>query len=214
MSGELSVSTACARSRVLAARTAMASAGVVAVVVAALHAAKPELDPSWRFLSEYSIGAHGWLMRLAFFAWAAGCLGLFLALGHETAPRRARIGRRLLLIVAVALMGAGLFNQDPVTARPGEFTLHGQLHAIASMIGIPGTPIAAMLLSADRRSGRLVVILANVTWIILALMVAYIAWALPQAGGFGPGVYAGWLNRLVVAAYLAWQFALARRLAG
>jgi hypothetical protein len=23
---------------------------------------KPEIDPAWRFISEYSIGHHGWMM--------------------------------------------------------------------------------------------------------------------------------------------------------
>jgi hypothetical protein len=189
----------------------MASALAVAGLIAILHLAKPELDPSWRMLSEYSIGANGWLMKLAFFAWAAGCGAIFVALGDETAPVRARIGRWLLPLVGLALVAAGLFDQDPAGAREGS--LHGQLHALSALVGIPGVPIVAILLSADRRSGGLVVILANLTWLCLALMVAYIGWAMGARGGFGPGVYAGWLNRLVVAAYLAWQFALARRLA-
>lgn len=209
MSGELSVPTAAGAS--LAAKAAMASAVAVAGLIAVLHLVKPELDPSWRMLSEYSVGAGGWLMKLSFFTWAAGCGALFVALGRETAPRRARIGRWLLPVVGLALVAAGLFDQDPTTT--GERSLHGQLHAWSSLVGIPGVPIAAMLLSADRRSGRGVVILANLTWLCLALMIAYVGWAMGAVGGFGPGVYAGWLNRLVVAAYLAWQFALARRLA-
>ena len=212
MSGELSAPTVGGLTPALAARVAMGSAAAVAGLIAVLHLVKPELDPSWRFLSEYSLGPNGWLMKLSLFAWAVGCVALFVALGRDTETWRARIGRWLLLVVGVALVAAGLFDQDPATARPAEFTQHGQLHALASMIGIPGTPVVAMLLSADRRGGRTVTILANLTWICLALMVAYIAWALPRAGGFGPGVHAGWLNRLVVVSYLAWQFALARRL--
>jgi hypothetical protein len=187
----------------------MASVIAVAGLILVLHVAKPEMDPSWRFLSEYSVGANGWLMKLAFFAWAAGCGALFVALGPETAPRRAWIGRWLLPLVSLALVAAGLFDQDATNLHTVSW--HGQLHALASTVGIPGVPIAAMLLSADRRGGRLVVILANLSWITLALMAAYIGWAMGAKGGFGPGVYAGWLNRLVVAVYLAWQFALARR---
>jgi hypothetical protein len=188
----------------------MASALAVAGLILVLHVVKPEVDPSWRMLSEYSVGPYGWLMKLAFFAWAGGCGALFIALGRQTAPRRARIGRWLLPVVALALVAAGLFDQDPTTVRTVSW--HGQLHALASTVGIPGVPLCAMLLSADRRNGKLVAVLANLTWVSLALMAAYIAWAMGAKGGFGPGVYAGWLNRLVVAAYLAWQFALARRL--
>jgi hypothetical protein len=44
-------------------------------------------------------------------------------------------------------------------------------------------------------------------------MAAYLAWAVPRAGGFSPDVAAGWINRLVVATYLGWQLAIAGRLA-
>jgi hypothetical protein len=196
--------------RPLAARIALASAGAVVLLIAALHVVKPELDPSWRFLSEYSIGPNGWLMKLAFLAWAIGCLALFVALGGETAPLRAKAGRWVLLVVGLALVGASLFDQDATTAK--EATLTGTLHAVTALIGIPGTPLAAMLLSADRRGGRTVVILANLTWVCLVAMVGYIGWAMSTKGGFGPGVYAGWLNRLVVLAYIGWQAALAQRL--
>ena len=208
MSGELSL--AAAGPPPLAARIALGGAGAPVALILVLHVVKPELDPSWRFLSEYSIGANGWLMKLAFLAWAVSCLSLFVALGRETTPLRAKIGRWVLLIVGLSLVGASLFDQDPVTAKAA--TLAGTLHAVTALIGIPGTPIAAMLLSADRRGGRGVVLLANLTWICLVAMVGYIGWAMSAKGGFGPGVYAGWLNRLVVAAYIGWQAALAQRL--
>jgi hypothetical protein len=88
------------------------------------------------------------------------------------------------------------------------------IHAIASMIGIPGIPIAALLIAAglpaDHRAA--VRVTTHATWICLLLMFAYLAWAVPRAGGFNPTVYAGWMNRLVVVTYLVWQLRLARRL--
>ena len=53
---------------------------------------------------------------------------------------------------------------------------------------------------------------AHGTWISLVLMIAYLAFAVPRAGGFNPSVYAGYMNRLVVLAYIIWQLVLARRL--
>lgn len=129
-------------------------------------------------------------------------------------------GVAVLLIVAAALVFAGLFPQDPVTAKPDETTTSGAIHAIASMIGIPGVPVAAMLISsslgrtnpawAPHRSA--IMWSANATWISLVLMAAYLMWAVPRAGGFNMEVWAGWMNRLVVAAYLAWQLVVAHRL--
>jgi hypothetical protein len=124
------------------------------------------------------------------------------------------------LLVAAALVPAGLFAGDPVTAKPDELTTSGNIHAMASMIGIPGIPIAAMLISsslwrtnpawAPHRS--LVMGTAHATWISLALMAVYLMWAVPRAGGFNAEVLAGWMNRVVVAAYITWQFAIAYRL--
>jgi hypothetical protein len=59
---------------------------------------------------------------------------------------------------------------------------------------------------------------ANLTWISLVLMFATVFIGLSLSGGeFGPGVPAGWPNRLLVLAYCAWLIAvawLADRLAG
>jgi hypothetical membrane protein len=202
-------------------RVAAAGAIAVALIILALHAIKPEFEPSWRFISEYAIGRHGWIMQLAFLLWAASCAALAFGLRQEIKGRRGRTGIVILRTVAIALVAAGLFPQDPVTAMPEEASTSGMLHAIASLIGIPGIPLAAMLLSSSLwrsspRWGRhrlALMGLAHATWISLALMAAYLAWAVPRAGGFTPDVSAGWMNRLVVATYLAWQLGIAYRLA-
>jgi hypothetical protein len=87
------------------------------------------------------------------------------------------------------------------------------------MIGIPGIPIAAMLIGSGFRrraatapEARAVRWAAHATWISLAAMAAYLMWAVPRAGGFNPAVQAGWMNRLVVGTYLAWQMMVALRL--
>jgi hypothetical protein len=51
-------------------------------------------------------------------------------------------------------------------------------------------------------------LLAHATWFTLVVMVSYLMWAVPRAGGFTPEVWAGWMNRIVVFGYLAWQVAL------
>jgi hypothetical protein len=204
----------------MASRVAAAGPVAVALIIVALHAIKPEFQPSWRFISEYAIGPHGWIMKLAFLIWAASCAALALTLKHELKSWPGKIGVAVLLIVAVALVPAGLFAQDPVTAKPHELTTSGNIHAIASMIGIPGIPIAAMLISSSlwrtnqawtpyRRS---IMWAAHAAWISLVLMGLYLAWAVPRAGGFNADVWAGWMNRLVVATYIAWQFTIAYRL--
>ena len=215
----LSGSTVVRNQASLAPVLAATGALIVAAIIVALHAIKPELDPSWRFLSEYAIGQHGWLMKAAFLIWAASSAALALALKGELWTTSGRAGVVILLIVAAALVMAGLFPQDPVTAKPDETSTSGALHAIASMIGIPGTPVAAMLVSSslwrknpDWAAHRSAIrCSAHATWISLALMIAYLMWTVPRAGGFNPSVMAGWMNRLVVATYLIWLLVVSLR---
>jgi hypothetical protein len=196
-----------------AAVASIAGLGVFVELVLVLHILKPELDPSWTFLSEYSLGRHGWVMAVAFFSWGLSCFALFVALRGEVRTRAGRVGRFVLLAVSLALFGAGLFAQDPVATQPDERTVQGTLHAIASMIGIPGIPIAAVLIGRSltrhnrewRGRRRDVMSSAYLTVLSLMAMISYLAVAVPQAGGFGPGVLGGWMNRLVVLTYCLWQ---------
>jgi len=194
----------------------VATGGTIAVLttVALLHLLKPELDPASRFISEYAIGQFGWVMKLSFVAWAASCLALSVAVRPAVTNRRGRAGAWLLAVVGIALILAGIFPQDPVTITPDQATTSGMMHAFASMVGIPGVPIAALLILAGLPAARRyrMRIATHATWICLALMIAYLAYAVPRAGGFNPTVLAGWMNRLVVASYLAWQLLLARSL--
>jgi len=202
---------------VLPSRIAAAGAAAVALIIIGLHALKPEFEPSWRFISEYAIGRHAWIMKGGFLIWALSCAALALALWQEVRNRAGKVGVGILLLVAAAMVPAGLFPQDPITAAPNELTTSGSIHALASMIGIPGLPIAAVLISSSlwrtnaqwRSSRSLIMATAHATWISLALMTAYLVWAVPRAGGFNAEVLAGSMNRLVVGSYLAWQIATA-----
>ena len=186
--------------------------GVFLALIVLLHAIKPEFEPSWRFLSEYSIGRHGWVMMTAFFLWAISCFTLSVALREHVKTRGGRLGRVVLVVVGLSLIMAGLFAQDPITASPDELTTHGTLHAVASMIGIPGVPIAALFITWSLRHNpawlalsRGMIVTAHLTWLSLLAMAVYLAIAVPRAGGFGPDVLAGWMNRVAVLAYWAWQ---------
>lgn len=203
-----------------AARISLFSVACVFFLLLILHIVKPEFEPSWRFLSEYAIGQNGWIMALCFQIWAVSYVALFAALKDVVTTRSGRIGTYLFLLIAVSLVLAGLCAQDPVTASPEELTLHGNIHGLAAMIGIPAIPIAALLvtLSLTRNNPRWalqrgpLLWLAHLTWVGLALMALYLIWAVPRAGGFTPDVWAGWMNRLVVAIYLAWQVAMTRQI--
>ena len=117
------------------------------LLIVVLHIIKPDLDPSWRMLSEYSLGAYGWIMKVAFWLMAVSNIALAFALQSNVRNVASKIGIALHYVVGLALLGAGLFDMDPITAKPEQLTAHGQLHGISAMIGIPGQVVAAVLLA-------------------------------------------------------------------
>jgi hypothetical protein len=189
------------------AKISLYSAAAYLVLLVALHVLKPELDPSWHFVSEYSIGQFGWVNILAFLTLSLSCFAAFVAVRPQITTIGGKIGLALLLLAAVALAAGGIFVMDPITATENEMTTHGKLHGLAGMIGIPSLPIAAVLLS--RRRPRWVRWTAHSTWILLVLMDVVLFSTLGKNGGkFGPEVPIGWPNRLLVAAFAAWLIAI------
>ena len=55
-----------------AASIAIGSTAIALIALLALHIVSPEFDPSWRAVSEYANGKHGWLLSLFFATWAMG----------------------------------------------------------------------------------------------------------------------------------------------
>jgi hypothetical protein len=196
----------------------LAGAVLFVVLVALLHALKPDYDPSWRMVSEYAIGEHGWMMILAFLGLAASCAGCWAAVRSHVVTRTGRIGLALLLAVGAALAAAGIFVSDPITATRDQLTMHGNLHGLAATVGIPGFPIAALLVTYGlmghrdwATAGAAIRWAAHPPWLSLLLMIATIALTLPQAGGrFGPSVPAGWPNRILVLSYAVWLIVVSR----
>lgn len=61
-------------------KVAMAAIAASAMALVALHVASPEYAPSWRMVSAYANGKHGWLLTTVFLTWAPGSLALLVAL--------------------------------------------------------------------------------------------------------------------------------------
>lgn len=195
-----------------AAYVALAGASLFLILLFLLHFIEPEFDPSWRFISEYSLGNYGWVMKLAFFSLAVSCAALFAAVKPEIETTGGKIGLAALLITAAGLFIAGVFDGDPVTMAKSEPpTTHGILHSIGATLGIPGLPIAAVLISRSLtrhsqswlRHGRLLRWTAHLTWLSVLAMIAYVIAVIPKTG-FVEGVKSGWFNRLVIVSYCLW----------
>jgi hypothetical protein len=200
----------------IAARLSFASAATFVVLLAALHFIKPELDPSWHFISEYAIGRHGWMMVLTFLSLAVSYVSLFVAIRSQLRTIGGRIGLALLLVSALGLTIAAVLTTDPITVSEDAVTTEGTLHNLGGTLGI-AMPFAAALVgwklarnpvwSSARRPLLWVTGLALVAFVVsffsLGVMVS-------QSGGkFGPDVLVGWPNRFEIVAYSVWLMVVA-----
>jgi hypothetical protein len=202
-----------------ATQLAIATAAATLLLLASLHVLSPELDPSWRMVSEYANGQHGWVLSLMFSAWALSSWAVVITLRSLAVTKAAKVG-----LVFLFLAGAG-------EAMASVFDIKHPLHSVAAMIGIPSLPVAAMLISASLArtrewSGAKSVLLwaANMTWVSFVLMAVSFAIFIAtykHAGGdmsagvaitaLPPGVIAwvGWANRLLIFCYCVWVITVA-----
>lgn len=204
----------------VAARLSFLAAAAFVVLLAALHFIKPEIDPSWRFISEYAIGDYGWMMVLAFFSLALSYATLFIAIRSQIPTLVGRIGLALLLVSAAGLIIAAIFTTDPITTSPQAITAEGKLHNLGGMLGI-AMPCAAAIISwslshnpAWSLARRSLLFAAGLAWIGFLFSFLSLGVMLSQSGGrFGPEVLVGWPNRLEVLTYSVWLMVVAWRAA-
>jgi thiosulfate reductase cytochrome b subunit len=179
------------------------------LILAALHVLKPQLDPSWRLISEYAIGRHGWLMSLAFVSLSASCFALHFALGLTP-------GGVALALVALGALGSALFVADPSTTPWKSQTSSGRLHTASATLFVlgfpPATTIVAWNLSGDQTPASMQPLLAWISLIVWAGFLLFLGsitfYGVPKCR-FGPQVRVGWQNRLMVVIYSTWLMIVA-----
>jgi hypothetical protein len=201
-----------------AALLAFAGAFTFAVLLVALHFIKPELDPSWHFISEYAIGRYGWMMVLAFLSLALGYVGLFVAIRSQLRTITGRIGLALLLVSALGLIIAAVFTTDPITVSEDAVTTEGTLHNLGGTLGI-AMPFAAVLVGWDlardpawSSAKRLLMWATGLALVAFVVSFFSLGIMLSQSGGeFGSDVSVGWANRIEILAYSVWLMVVARQ---
>lgn len=188
-----------------AARVSLASGVLFVLILASLHLLEPEFHPTWRFISEYTLGRFGWLMPLAFVALA---LSLASAEAVIFSQVRTTVGYIGLVVLALGVAGfliAAAFKTDPISTSPENLTFSGKMHVLGASLDY--SPVAFLLLSfslARNQAWRPVQKqLFIVAGIALALTVAFIL-LIPQDGRFGPGVFTGLIGRFLIVSYLGW----------
>jgi uncharacterized protein DUF998 len=153
---------------VTSARVAIASAAAALLALASLHVLSPEFDPSWRMVSEYANGHHGWLLSLMFIAWGLSSWALAVAISSEARTMPVKIGLVCLTLAGIGQAMAAVFDIN-----------HDTLHSLAGALGIVGLPIAAMLISVKlgrtepwSAARRPLLLTANLTWVSVVVLAA------------------------------------------
>ncbi|MEQ1612064.1 MAG: DUF998 domain-containing protein [Hyphomicrobiaceae bacterium] len=207
-------------SRPLALTLAAALAIVTLLILALLHVMSPEFRPSWRMVSEYANGRHGWLLAAMFISWALSSWLLAYALYPLAATWPAKLGVLFLVIAGVG------------EAMAAAFDINHPLHMHAAILGMNGLPIAALLIGISfARAGhwgasrRLTLWLSQLPWIsvvVMSIAMALFFTGLSRAGivitpdskplaELPAGVMAigGWANRFLIISYCLWVIAAA-----
>jgi hypothetical membrane protein len=156
----------------------------VAVVVA--HLIRPDLSLTTIFISEYVLGANGFVMTSALLVFGIGILIFTAGLRQSlVAPTYARIGLVLLVIGGIAMLFVGVFPVE-IQTTPEYLTMSGPIHDLAALIFFVSTVAGIVLVSFGFRN--------DVQWsrhsvseVILAMiaLVAFIAFFfdIPVADG-------------------------------
>jgi len=203
----------------IAALAAVAFSSAFLVILILLHFLEPEFDPSWRMISEYEIGRYGWMMTLAFFCWGGSVLSLLAALWPFLRTISGKIGRWWLLLLGVALFGAGIFKTNAITDT--TIRTANTLHTICGALVILTFPIAASLAARSlAQNEEWAVARRQLLWTTLLVwlgMIVYFGSIIisnsinPTAGRVGPHVLQGWPNRFMVVFYNFWLILAALR---
>lgn len=184
---------------------------IFVVLLGLLHVIKTDIDPSWRFISEYAIGKYGWLMQVAFFSLAVSNVATWLAIRDVLRSFWGRVGTALFIVGTFGLLLAAIFVSDPINASPEARTTSGNLHNIGGGLGLfsfIGTLIFSrrLLVSAAWKSSRGAVWLATAI-VILGFLISFISITVIAAqhdGKFGPDTPVGWPNRIGILSGCVW----------
>jgi hypothetical protein len=200
------------------ARLTIAAGVAFLLLLGIVHFAKADLDPSYRPISEYALGDHGFLMTLAFLSWGLAAMSLPAALRPHVVGLGGWIGLVFLVIGGAGPMLAALFPMDSIQTPPEAMTASGHMHSLGAMLG-DGIPIGAALITwslarrnpAWSKARRPLIATAVLTWVgvvVLTLMLA----AVMSQDGVDPGanIALGWPARFMIATQMSWVLTAAR----
>jgi hypothetical protein len=174
---------------------------------------RPGYSPSSMFVSELSLGPHGWVQILSFLVTGALVLAFGRGLhGYSRYGAASPAGSILLQIIGISLMASGPFRTDPSTLLV-RASAHGVIHGVFGAVVFSLAPVSCFLFYRCFRADAAWQALAGWTLaaaVLLTLGIGLLRFSeLPQAGLFA---YKGLVQRAVLVTFLTWLFLVATRL--
>jgi hypothetical protein len=199
----------------------LAGCGLFLALLLLINLIRSDLDPTWHFISEYEIGAMGWMMQLAFVSFGVAHFALVKLLSPSLIGLLGRFSMLLLLVAGLGLLLGGIFKADSMLTPPDQTTTSGMIHNIGGGLGI-AMPFAVIFLTkllrrqeAWRTGSPALLPLAIAA--VAASVITIVAFASYLSGSGGvvqPGMPLGIFNRLEIVAYASWFVAVSFGLKG
>ena len=177
---------------------------------------QPELNPLYRFGSEYAVGRMGWLMKLNFFVWGAGLIAFALSMAYGLdSDAKSRIAIILFVLAGAGIFLSGVFDSDlqvlnenppPKWIEPApsdEQILHIIVGLAAFFCLFPGAGLVTRRLRiADRLSGKYR-LLRPISWLLPVMF--FVSFFVFHSVG-----YVGLGQRIALIFIFAWVILAAR----
>jgi hypothetical protein len=175
------------------------------------------LDPgySWTrmFVSELSLGPHGWVQSLNFVL--TGTLLLAFGRGlaaHFRSGKASRAGPVLVQGIGVSLIASGPFTTDP-SSMFGQPSIHGAVHGVFGALFFTFAPLSCFVFYRRFRSDPLwhpLAVWTLASGVVLVLGIGLLR--ISQQSGSGLFEWKGLVQRVLLVTFMAWTFAVASRL--
>jgi hypothetical membrane protein len=179
---------------------------------------RPAYSPLTMYVSELSLGPHGWVQITNFIL--TGFLLLLFAIGVRAEFKEdaaSRLGPMLLIVSALSLLLSGPFVMDPSYIPRDHWTWHGTLHQLIGALGFfTMAPVIGFIFWRRFREEKQWQSLS--LWTMAAILVIVVAIILLRMVPIPPDApniftpYAGLIQRTALISYMAWIFIFALHL--
>jgi len=169
----------------------------------------PDYDPVQRYVSELSLGPHGWI-QIVNFMFLGVCLMVFAFGVSRSFPsgKASRAGPALLIIIAACYFISGPLVTDPLSMFDNQQSVSGILHGIFGALVFALSPVCCFVFWRRFRADpdwKRMQTWTFVAGIVMAIIVVLMKIAQPHSSALNE--WAGLIQRCSLLTFYAWVFA-------